>query len=205
MYARLILIFATLFFSGHLAVAQTITVAVAANMKDAFGEIAQEFKEKHRSQLRVVYGSSGNFAAQIQNGAPFALFIAVDEHFPLGLYKSGKTVNEGSVYAIGKLVLLAKSNAGFELAEGKTEMLTQFKERNVLRLPSRISLRMAKQLWRSISKRRVFGSWRRINWSMATISEWQVPMCLRALQTLDLLRYHWQKLQRLLKTPAMHW
>jgi molybdate transport system substrate-binding protein len=42
------------------------------------------------------------------NGAPYNLFIAADEYFPLELYKNGKTVDEGSIYAIGKLALKKK-------------------------------------------------------------------------------------------------
>ncbi|WP_197711876.1 molybdate ABC transporter substrate-binding protein [Polynucleobacter necessarius] len=124
MHVRLIILIAALFLILQSAVAQTVTVAVAANMKDAFSEIAQEFKANHKSELRVVYGSSGNFAAQIQNGAPFQLFIAADERFPLELYKNGKTLNEGSVYAIGKLVLIAKANDGLPLTANKTEIAT---------------------------------------------------------------------------------
>lgn len=122
MYIRLTISIATLLLSMQVAVAQTVTVAVAANMKDAFSEIAQEFKVNHKTELRVVYGSSGNFAAQIQNGAPFQLFIAADEQFPLELYKNGKTINEGSVYAIGKLALIAKTSSGIVLSEGKAEI-----------------------------------------------------------------------------------
>jgi len=67
----------------------------------------------------VVYGSSGNLSAQIMNGAPFNLFIAADEHFPLELYKSGKTVDDGAVYAIGKLAIITNTSSGIFLLGGK--------------------------------------------------------------------------------------
>jgi molybdate transport system substrate-binding protein len=86
--------------------AQITSVAVAANMKDTFAEINAAFKATGKSDLRVIYGSSGNFTAQIMNGAPFNLFISADEQFPLELYKNGKTVDEGKVYAIGKPLIL---------------------------------------------------------------------------------------------------
>jgi molybdate transport system substrate-binding protein len=85
-------------------------VAVAANMKEAFAEIAVAYKTNKKSDFKVVYGSSGNFAAQIMNGAPFQLYIAADEYFPLELYKNGKTLDQGSVYAIGKLTLIFKKS-----------------------------------------------------------------------------------------------
>ena len=82
------------------------TVAVAANMKPAFEEIYQGFKQSHPESIRIVYGSSGNLATQIRQGAPFHLFIAADEVYPLRLYQDGKALSQGVVYAIGHLVLL---------------------------------------------------------------------------------------------------
>jgi molybdate transport system substrate-binding protein len=107
---------------ANLVFAQTTTVAVAANMKDAFAEIALAFKSTGKPDMRVVYGSSGNFTAQIMNGAPFNLFIAADEHFPMELYKNGKTIDEGAVYAIGKLALIEKNNSGILLLDNKAEL-----------------------------------------------------------------------------------
>ena len=65
MKLRLFALFASLLFTANLACAQTITVAVAANMKDAFSEINAAFKSAGNSDIRIVYGSSGNFTAQI--------------------------------------------------------------------------------------------------------------------------------------------
>jgi molybdate transport system substrate-binding protein len=121
-YLRVLFLSLLLLSSTSTAFAQTITVAVAANMKDAFAEIALAFKSTNKSDIRVVYGSSGNFTTQILNGAPFDLFIAADEHFPMELYKNGKTVDEGAVYAIGKLALIAKNNSGIVLIDNKAEL-----------------------------------------------------------------------------------
>ena len=102
--------------------AQAPTIAVAANMKDTFSEILAAFNsisKPDKPEMRVVYGSSGNFTTQIMNGAPFNLFIAADEHFPLELYKNGKTVDEGAVYAIGKLAIIAKKSSGIQLLDSK--------------------------------------------------------------------------------------
>lgn len=117
-----------LFSSG--AFAQVPTIAVAANMKDAFLEIITSFKPTGRPEMRVVYGSSGNFTTQILNGAPFNLFIAADEHFPLELYKNGKTVDEGAVYAIGKLAIIAKKSSGIQLLDSKIEMAKAIQKAN---------------------------------------------------------------------------
>jgi len=99
------------FFFLSLANAQQATVVVAANMKPAMDEIYQQYKVAGGQDLRIIYGSSGNLARQIQQGAPFNLFISADESFPLALHRQGLTVDEGKVYAIGRLALIAhKSN-----------------------------------------------------------------------------------------------
>ena len=118
-----IFIFLTVFFAftGNVF-AQVATIAVAANMKDAFAEIAAEFKSTGKPEIRVVYGSSGNFAAQIMNGAPFSLFIAADEQFPLELFKNGRTVDDGSVYAIGRLVVITNASSGIQLLSSKQDL-----------------------------------------------------------------------------------
>jgi molybdate transport system substrate-binding protein len=113
---------ASLLLWANMAIAQTTTVAVAANMKDAFTEIAATFKASGKSEMRVVYGSSGNFTAQIMNGAPFNLFIAADERFPLELYKNGKALDQGAVYATGKLAIISKTTFGIPLLDSKADI-----------------------------------------------------------------------------------
>jgi molybdate transport system substrate-binding protein len=122
MFITRISLFASLLVFANLVFAQVTTVAVAANMKDAFLEITTAFKASGQPEMRVVYGSSGNFTTQILNGAPFNLFIAADEHFPLELYKSGKTMDDGVVYAIGKLAIIAKKSSGIQLLDSKAEI-----------------------------------------------------------------------------------
>jgi molybdate transport system substrate-binding protein len=58
---------ALLLFCAQSLGAQPVTIAVAANMKDAFAEINTAFRVTSKADLRVVFGSSGNFTAQIMN------------------------------------------------------------------------------------------------------------------------------------------
>lgn len=121
MTIRLLVLITSFWLFGG-AYAQPTTIAVAANMKDAFSEISSAFRATGKPELRVVYGSSGNLTTQIMNGAPFSLLIAADEYFPLELYKKGKAIDEGSVYAIGKLALIAKNSSGTILVDNKTDI-----------------------------------------------------------------------------------
>ena len=130
MMMRLLYFIAAFLLCSGSAFAQVTTVAVAANMKDAFTEIAAAFKATGKPEMRVVYGSSGNFTTQILNGAPFSLFIAADESFPLELFKKGKTVDEGEVYAIGKLAIITKKDTGIQLQESKVEIAKAIERAN---------------------------------------------------------------------------
>lgn len=115
---------------ANLALAQSVTIAVAANMKDAFMQIQSAYRAKGGSELKVVYGSSGNFAAQIMNGAPFSLFISADQRYPLELYKHGKTLDEGVIYAAGKLVLLVKNASEIKVADNKADLVQAISKAN---------------------------------------------------------------------------
>lgn len=93
--------------------AETILIAVASNFTAPMKEIASQFEQTSSHTLKVSYGSSGKFYAQIQNGAPFHLFFSADQVKPKALEKEGLAI-EGSrtTYAIGSLVLWsAKAHA----------------------------------------------------------------------------------------------
>lgn len=86
--------------------AEQIHVAVASNFTSAMKVITAEFEKNTEHTVVLSFGSSGKFVAQIQNGAPFQLFLSADQTKPLVLEKSGFTV-PGSrfTYAIGALAL----------------------------------------------------------------------------------------------------
>ena len=108
---------ALIFFSISLSViASPPTVVVAANMKPAMEEIYQQYKSATGQKFRIIYGASGNLTRQIQQGAPFNLFVSADENFPLALSKDGFTVDEGKVYAIGRLAMIANKGKGIKLS-----------------------------------------------------------------------------------------
>lgn len=87
------------------ASAATLTVAVAANLQYAFDDLQAEFKKETGHGVKPVYNSSGKFAAQIMNGAPFDVFLSADMEYPEKLHKEGFTAAAPRVYAYGTLVL----------------------------------------------------------------------------------------------------
>jgi molybdate transport system substrate-binding protein len=87
------------------AYAETITVAVAANVKYAFADLQQAFSRESGIAVKSVFGSSGKLTAQIENGAPFDVFLSADMKYPQTLFQDGLATTEPRVYANGVLVL----------------------------------------------------------------------------------------------------
>ena len=87
------------------ASAESLTVAVAANVQYAFDDLRAAFKQETGNDVRPVYNSSGKFAAQIMNGAPFDVFLSADMGYPEKLHAAGFAADAPRVYAYGALVL----------------------------------------------------------------------------------------------------
>ena len=77
------------------AAADAPLVAAAADLRFALDEIAADFERETGSDVRIVYGSSGNFRRQIAEGAPFELFLSADEAYVLALAREGFMVDDG--------------------------------------------------------------------------------------------------------------
>jgi molybdate transport system substrate-binding protein len=104
-FFRTLLLASSLLFavSAH---AGKITVAAAADLKFALDEIVTAFQQAHSADLvDVIYGSSGKFHTQIQQGAPYDLYFSADIAFPRALAKAGFAASEVKPYAIGRIVL----------------------------------------------------------------------------------------------------
>jgi molybdate transport system substrate-binding protein len=82
-------------------------IAAAANLNFALTEIADQFARDRGTRVDVVFGASGTLTRQIQDGAPFEMFLAADEEFPNLLAAAGLTRDAGAVYAVGRLVIFA--------------------------------------------------------------------------------------------------
>jgi molybdate transport system substrate-binding protein len=86
--------------------AETTLVAVAANFNKPMTEISAEFEKSTGHTAKLSFGASGKFVAQIENGAPFEVFLAADDQNPLKLQQDNFAVAKSNfTYAIGKLVL----------------------------------------------------------------------------------------------------
>jgi molybdate transport system substrate-binding protein len=116
--------FAQLAGSAHAA---DVPVAVAANFTAPMETIAAQFAKDTGHKAVLTFGATGNFYAQIRNGAPFMLLLAADDQTPARLEKEGAGVaGTRFTYAIGRLVLWSAKpgvvdDKGEVLAKGQFE------------------------------------------------------------------------------------
>lgn len=90
--------------------AEKITIAAAADLKFAMDEIVTVFKASQPvHEIEVIYGSSGKFHTQIQQGAPYDLYFSADIAYPRELAKLGLAASEVKPYAVGRIVLWSNS------------------------------------------------------------------------------------------------
>ena len=99
------------------AQAQVPVVAAASDLQFAVAEVAEAFTAKTGMQLRLSFGSTGNFARQIREGAPFQIFMAADEHYVLDLARDRLTRDSGALYAQGRIVLIAPHGSALTVDE----------------------------------------------------------------------------------------
>lgn len=106
---RYLLLTCLLLFAA-MAHAEKVRVAAAADLKFAMDEIVVAFKKIHPADaVEVIYGSSGKFHTQMQQGAPYDLFFSADIGFPRELVKAGLAASEVKPYAFGRIVLWSAS------------------------------------------------------------------------------------------------
>jgi molybdate transport system substrate-binding protein len=100
--------------------AQTpLRIAAASDLQAVFPALTARFERDTRHTVDVSFGSSGNFFAQLQNGAPFDLFFSADADYPKRLESSGLTVPGTLVeYGNGRLVLWTRNDTHLDLARG---------------------------------------------------------------------------------------
>ena len=93
-------------------------VAAASDLNFALTEVAARFTKSGGPRVELVFGSSGTLTRQIQDGAPFELFLSADEAFVNDLVSAGLTRGAGDLYAIGRIVLYAPTGSPLNVKDG---------------------------------------------------------------------------------------
>lgn len=149
-------------FTSAPVLAEELTVAVAANVQYTFEELKAEFQKATGINVEPVIGSSGKFVAQIENGAPFDVFLSADMDYPKTLEQEGLTVNSPKIYAYGKLVLWTMNNV--DLSKGIEVLVDPSVKKIALASPSAapygqqtINVLKHYNLFQQVGKKLVYG------------------------------------------------
>ena len=116
---------ASLVFLVACAAGQEITAAAAADMNAVLPELAARYTKQTGRVVKLTFGSSGNLANQIRNGAPFDVLFSADEEYPKQLVADGLAAGDSLYwYAVGRLVLWVPKESALDLQKlGMTALL----------------------------------------------------------------------------------
>jgi molybdate transport system substrate-binding protein len=109
----------------RICLAQGIRVAAAADLQFAMQDVAGGFQKETGKGVELVFGSSGNFFQQLQNGAPFDMFFSANLDYPKKLEAAGMT-EPGSYYeyARGRIVIWVPKDSKLDLSSGLQVLLS---------------------------------------------------------------------------------
>lgn len=86
------------------ACAESLTVAVAANVKYAFDDLQDAFRKESGIDIKPIFSSSGKITAQVKSGAPYDVFLSADMEYPEALHRDGFAAAP-RIYGYGSLVV----------------------------------------------------------------------------------------------------
>lgn len=92
-------------------------IAVASNLRLVIEEVAQGFYRQTGLSVRFSFGSSGNLARQIIQGAPFEMFMSADEGYVFRVAGAGAGIDRGKIYAYGRIALFAPKGSPLQNAQ----------------------------------------------------------------------------------------
>lgn len=104
--------------------AAELTVAAAADLNAPLTEIANKFQKQTGSTVDLSFGASGNLTTQIENGAPFDVFLSADVGYPERLIVENLGEPQSLTrYAVGALVLWVPEDSILDVERAGIQIL----------------------------------------------------------------------------------
>jgi len=145
-------------------VVEPLTVAAATSLQFAFPEIGRLFEAEAGQPVVLTFGSSGNLAHQIENGAPVDVFAAANVAYVDDLRLKGLIVaGSQQLYAQGRVVLAINRTSGVQarrLEDLLQPAITHVALANPGHAPYGLAARQALQsagLWEALQPKLVYG------------------------------------------------
>lgn len=153
----LLLNLSVLLSSSLLWPAEPLLVAAAADLVRTQTFLSEPFAKN----VRFTFGSSGMLARQIENGAPYDVYLSANEAFVSQLTKTGKIIPDSVVnYANGRLGLWSRSGRFRKLEDLLDPGVRHVAIANPMYAPYGMAAREAlkgRGLWEKLEKKLVYG------------------------------------------------
>jgi molybdate transport system substrate-binding protein len=141
-----------------------LLILAASDLQFALRDIAALFEQETGRKVTLSLGSTGNFAAQIEHGAPADIFFAADRSFVDRLARQGLVRPEArQLYAVGRIALVPASGAPLaatSLEDLSRPEISRIAIANPEHAPYGRAAKQAlesRQLWSQVAPRVVYG------------------------------------------------
>jgi molybdate transport system substrate-binding protein len=135
--------------------AEDLLIAAASDLAPLAPKLASAYQEK----IRFTLASSGSLKQQIENGAPFDVFLSANEQYVKDLAAAG-LVTDVTVYAIGRIALWSPNGSVTSLAGLKNKSVTHLAIPNPQHAPYGVAARQALEsqgVWKEVEPKIVYG------------------------------------------------
>jgi molybdate transport system substrate-binding protein len=133
--------------------ADDLLVAAASDLAPIAPKLEHAYKEK----IRFTLASSGSLKQQIENGAPFDVFLSASEQYVRDL---GGLVTDATVYATGRIALWSPNGAVTSLADLRKSTVTHLSIPNPQHAPYGVAAKEALEsqgVWKDVEPKIVYG------------------------------------------------
>jgi molybdate transport system substrate-binding protein len=130
-----------------------LLIAAASDLAPIVPKLEKAYKEK----IRFTLASSGSLKQQIENGAPFDVFLSASEKYVLDL---GDLVTDRTVYATGRIALWSPNGSVPSLADLRKSTVTHLAIPNPQHAPYGVAAKEAlesQRVWKDVEPKIVYG------------------------------------------------
>jgi molybdate transport system substrate-binding protein len=134
---------------------EDLLIAAASDLAPIAPKLERAYKEK----IRFTLGSSGSLKQQIENGAPFDVFLSANETYVKDLAAAG-LVTDAQVYAIGRIALWSPNGSVASLDDLRKSTVIHLAIPNPQHAPYGIAAREALEsrgVWKDVEPKIVYG------------------------------------------------
>jgi molybdate transport system substrate-binding protein len=142
------------------ASAADLIVAAASDLAPLGTTLEQGFQKAAHAPVKFSFASSGSLAQQVQNGAPFDVFLSADEHYVKDLAAAGRLESDTVNYALGRVALWSLDGSVRSFDDLKKPSVKHLAIPNPEHAPYGVAARKALEtrgLWSEVQPKIVYG------------------------------------------------